>query len=197
VLPTQIEKKRLSRSRLPPRVKNPVANHKYYLSNICDLLRVGTNQRHCAAGGEQWQQGRQQRRQQRSGTTIPLARQGLCDRRCCRHHHSLVVGGPAHSFPPFFFILARRYFFSGGESPKNRQTPNKERPSFDTTRIAPPHRRDFTIDLQQCWSINRKIGDRQCTYYLIVRALTVADCCFFGSCHHSAAITQLIVTFSS
>ena len=42
-----------------------------------------------------------------------------------------------------------------------------------------PHRRDFTIDLQQCWSINRKIGDSQCTYYLIVRALAVADYCFF------------------
>ena len=33
---------------------------------------MGINQRHCAADGEQWQQ----RQQQRSGTTIPLARQG-------------------------------------------------------------------------------------------------------------------------
>jgi len=61
---------------------------------------------------------------------------------------------------------------------------------FDTMRIAPPHRCDFMIDLQQCWSINRKIGDRQCTYYLIVRALTVADCCFLVAAtiwtqHHS------------
>ena len=38
---------------------------------------MGTNQQHCAAGGEQWQQWRQQRWQQRSGTTIPLA-QHVC-----------------------------------------------------------------------------------------------------------------------
>ena len=36
------------------------------------MLQVGKNQQHCAADGEQWQQ----RRQQRSGTTIPLARAG-------------------------------------------------------------------------------------------------------------------------
>ncbi len=59
----------------------------------------------------------------------------------------------------------------------------------------PPHCCDFTIDLQQCWLINRKIGDPQCTYYLIVRALTIADCCFFCSCHCWGAITQLIVAF--
>jgi hypothetical protein len=28
-------------------------------------------------------------------------------------------------------------------------------------RIAPPHRCDFTIDLQRNWTINCKIGDRQ------------------------------------
>ena len=78
---TQIEKKQLFRSRLPPRVKKPVQifvifsmqNHILGIANICDLLLVGTNQRLCAAKGEQ----QQQRRQQRSGTTIPMARQ------CC------------------------------------------------------------------------------------------------------------------
>ena len=46
------------------------------ITNICNLLRVGTiNQWHCAAEGEQWQQW-QQWRQQRSGTMIPLAQQG-------------------------------------------------------------------------------------------------------------------------
>jgi hypothetical protein len=66
-------------------------------------------------------------------------------------------------------------------------------------RIAPPppHHCEFIIDLQQCWSINRKIGDRQCTYYLNVRALTVTDRIFFCSCHHSPAITQLIVVLFS
>jgi len=64
--------------------------------------------------------------------------------------------------------LPANNFFSGGRPnfsmiqnpPKNRQTPNKERRFFDTTKkiesvffakmiIAPPHLRDFTIDLQQ------------------------------------------------
>ena len=112
----------------------------------------------------------------------------------------LEVGGPAHSFPllvysgvPLFFFS----FFSGGVwTPKNRQTPNKERPSFwHYENCPPPHRRNFTIDLQQCWSINRKIGNHQCTYYLVVRALTVADCCFFCSCHHSAAMEHSHISF--
>ena len=52
---TQIEKKRLTRSKLPPKVKKLVANRKYLrfsvyveslilgITNICDLLRVVTN----------------------------------------------------------------------------------------------------------------------------------------------------------
>ena len=50
---TQIEKKTLSHSRLPPRVKKPVANCKYLwfsirnhlleITNICDLLPIGTD----------------------------------------------------------------------------------------------------------------------------------------------------------
>ena len=52
---TQIEKKQLTRSRLPPRVKKPIANCKYLrfsvyvglrilgIANICDLLRIGTD----------------------------------------------------------------------------------------------------------------------------------------------------------
>ena len=55
----------------------------------------------------------------------------------------------------------------------------KERPFFDQDDNPPPHRRDFPIDLQQHWSINRKIGDRM--YYLIVRALTVAVSAAGGS----------------
>ena len=47
-------------------------NHLLGIANICDLLRVGTNQRHCVTKGEQWQR----RRQQRSGNTIPLAQKG-------------------------------------------------------------------------------------------------------------------------
>ncbi len=57
----------------------------------------------------------------------------------------MPVGGPVHSFPPFIYFLARPFFLffcSGGnrwncehpknyqKTPKNRQTPNKERPFF-------------------------------------------------------------------
>ncbi len=104
------------------------------------------------------------------------------------------LGGPVHSFPPFLFFfgapLFPLFFCSGGnrkhpklpKDSKNRQMPNKERPFFRQDDIPPPpHHRDFPIDLQQRWSINRKIGYCQCTYYLIVRALTIADCGFFSS----------------
>ena len=97
----------------------------------------------------------------------------------------------------FLFCRAALFFWGGGSECEHQKTDRRRTKRgrvFDTMRIAPPHCRNFTIDLQQCWSINRKISNRQCTYYLIVRALTVADCVFF-SCHHSAAITQLIVTF--
>ena len=42
------------------------------ITNICNLLQVGTNQLHCAVNGEQWQQWWQPR----SGTMIPLTRTG-------------------------------------------------------------------------------------------------------------------------
>jgi hypothetical protein len=83
----------------------------------------------------------------------------------------------------FFYSGAPLFFFLGDGSECEHEKTDRRRTKrgrvFDTMRIAPPHCRDFTIDLQQSWSINRKIGDRQCTYYLIVHALTVADCFFF------------------
>ena len=88
----------------------------------------------------------------------------------------MPVGGPAQVFPPNSFFFGREaYFF---QSSKNTQKTDRRRTKrgsfFDTMRISPPHHCNFTIDLQRCWLINRKIGDCQCTYYLIVRALTVA-----------------------
>ena len=94
--------------------------------------------------------------------------------------------------PSIFFFLARPFFlffsfWRESRTPKatqrqQKQTDAKQREALFLPRwYPPPHRRDFPIDLQQRWSINRKIGDRQCTYYLIVRALTIADCCFFCS----------------
>ncbi len=78
-----------------------------------------------------------------------------------------------------FFLVGRPNFSKGQNPPKNRQTPNKERLIFWHDENCPPPLSRLYDWLQQCWSINRKIGDHQCTYYLIVRALTVADCCFF------------------
>jgi len=47
-------------------------------------------------------------------------------------------------------------------------------------RIAPPpHRRDFTIDLQRRWSINRKIGDCHRMLNLFQHAVTIAVLLFF------------------
>jgi hypothetical protein len=58
--------------------------------------------------------------------------------------------------------------------------------------IAPPH---FMIDLQQRWPINREIGNRQCTYYLIVCALTIADFFFFCSRRLLGAIIHINRTY--
>ncbi len=97
----------------------------------------------------------------------------------------LMVGGPAHSFPPFFSGAPLFPFFCSGGNRKHPKTDrqqaksSKERSFFCQDDNPPPHRRYFPIDLQQRWSINRKIGVRQCTYYLIVRALTVAVLLFF------------------
>ena len=55
---------------------------------------------------------------------------------------------------------------------------NKERLIFQHNYNCPPPPH-FMIDLQQHWLINCEIGDRQCTYYLIVCALTITDCFFF------------------
>jgi hypothetical protein len=48
-------------------------------------------------------------------------------------------------------------------------------------RIAPPHRRDFPIDLQRRWSINCKIGDRHRMLNLFQHAVTIAFLMFFCS----------------
>jgi len=77
----------------------------------------------------------------------------------------------------YFFVLAGKV--NTQKQTDAKQSSNKERPFFRQDDNPPPHRRNFPIDLQQRWSINWKIGDRQCTYYLIVRALTVAILLFF------------------
>jgi hypothetical protein len=46
-------------------------------------------------------------------------------------------------------------------------------------RIAPPHHRDFPIDLQPRWSINRKIGNPYRMLNLFQHAVTIAFLLFF------------------
>jgi hypothetical protein len=48
-----------------------------------------------------------------------------------------TVGGPAQVFLPKSFLGRRPTFSKQKKHPKNKQTPNKERPFFDTMRIAP------------------------------------------------------------
>ncbi len=51
----------------------------------------------------------------------------------------LGIGGPAQVFPPILFFLRGRPIFSKCQkTPKNRQTPNKERPFFRHDEIPPP-----------------------------------------------------------
>ena len=60
----------------------------------------------------------------------------------------LKIGGPAQVFPQIYFLGGRRpNFLKGWNPPKNRQTPNKERPIFWHDEDCPSHRRNFTIDL--------------------------------------------------
>ena len=78
----------------------------------------------------------------------------------------IVFFGPRTNSSQFFVSI----FVLAGKANTQKQTDaeqssNKERPFFQQDENPPPHRRDFTIDLQQRWSINRKIGDRHCTYY--------------------------------
>jgi hypothetical protein len=74
----------------------------------------------------------------------------------------MIVGAPGQVFPPKSFFWAGDLLFPKRKKhPKNRQTPNKERPFFHHDENRPPHRRVFMIDLQLRWSINGKIGDRQ------------------------------------
>jgi hypothetical protein len=110
----------------------------------------------------------------------------------------VLIGGPAQVFPPIFFFVAGDLQFRSGQNPqKNRQTPNKVRLFFDTMRIPPPHRRDFTIDLQQRWSINCKICDCHATYYLIVCGVTVAILLLFFVVAALGRNNRLIVAYFS
>ena len=57
-------------------------------------------------------------------------------------------------------------------------------------RIAPPHRRDFTIDLQRRRSINHKIGNRHRMLNLFQHAVMIAFFCFFCRACLASKITR-------
>ncbi len=52
-------------------------------------------------------------------------------------------------------------------------------PIFDTLEIAYPYDLKIAISAQWRSAKNTKIGDRQCTYFLIVRALNISNFYFF------------------
>jgi hypothetical protein len=63
----------------------------------------------------------------------------------------------------------------------DRPAPNSRR-FFDTMGIAPHHDHKIAFSFQRCWLLNSLISDRQCTYFSIVRALTISNFCFCCSC---------------
>jgi hypothetical protein len=76
-------------------------------------------------------------------------------------HASSRGSGP--SLPAKKVFFGRETTFSEAQKTPKKQTDAEQREALFLTkmRIAPPHRRDFTIDLQRPWTINREIGDRQ------------------------------------
>jgi hypothetical protein len=66
----------------------------------------------------------------------------------------------------------------------DRPAPNS-RQFFDTMKIAPPHDREISFSFQRHWLLNSLISNCQCTYFSIVRALTISIFCFSCSCGRS------------
>ncbi len=96
------------------------------------------------------------------------------------HYFDSTSRGSSSALPASIFFGAGDLLFRSTKNPKQtdrRQT--KRGPFFNTMRITPPIVAILRIDLQQRWSINRKISNRQSTYYLIVRALAILVLLFF------------------
>jgi hypothetical protein len=110
-------------------------------------------------------------------------------------HPATIIGGPAHSFPSFFLFwweAEENFLFWPSPNsffPTNRPAPNS-RQFFDTMEIAPPHDREIAFSFQRRWLLNSLISDHQCTYFLIVRALTISNFCFSCSCGRSYEKTK-------
>jgi hypothetical protein len=93
----------------------------------------------------------------------------------------LSTRGSGPSLPAKKIFFGRETTFSEAQKTPKKQTDAEQREALFSTkmRIAPPHRRNFTIDLQWPWTINRKIGDRQGMSSCFRHALTIAVLLFF------------------
>jgi hypothetical protein len=102
----------------------------------------------------------------------------------------LLLGDLALFVPAIFLFWQETFSFSGWPNSisPNQKLDRQATNSFqflDTMEIAPPHDCKILFSFQRRWLINSLIGDCQCTYYLIVRALTISIFCFSCSLGHS------------
>jgi hypothetical protein len=119
-------------------------------------------------------------------TQVSTSQDGICPKAPV----SLTVGGPSHSLPQFFWF--RQDFFSFLDSltvfcvTKNQTDKQKTASNFSTPwKSPPPHDHKDVFSFQQPCLINSLIGNCQCMYFSIVRALTILIFCFSCSCGRS------------
>ncbi len=81
------------------------------------------------------------------------------------------------------------FFFGRSNSILHYQKPDRRATNsfqfFDTLEIAPPHDHKIAFSFQRHLLINSLIGNHQCTYYSIERALTISNFYFSCSCGRS------------
>jgi hypothetical protein len=97
------------------------------------------------------------------------------------------VGGLAHLFPPFFLFWQEIFTFLDGLTVScvtiNRTDKQQTASNFSTPwKSPPPHDCKIAFSFQRRLLINSLIGNSQCTYFSIVRALTISNLCFSCSC---------------
>jgi hypothetical protein len=113
-----------------------------------------------------------------------------------------MPGGTAHLFPPFFCFGGKHFPFLDGLTvshlTKNWTGKQQTASDFSTPwTLPPPHDCKIPFSFQWRWCINSLIGNCQCTYYLIVRALTISIFCFSCSLGHSHKKTLFLERLST
>jgi hypothetical protein len=120
---------------------------------------------------------------------------------------SLKIGGLAHSFPPFF-VLAGNIFCTGQPNSilhnqkEDRQATNSFQflTPWKSPPTPPPHDCKNQISFHWQWWINSLIGNCQCMYYLIVRALTISNfgfSCSFGCSYRKTLFSERLSTMTT